>query len=231
METLPDDWDFCPGGPTEPTALDALDVRERQFVLAYAKCFTAYRAAIVAGYAESSASAAGARLLRDKRVLLAIYEQLESSGMTVEGVKGRVADMAFKTDLADFEEWMTTKSMTLDELREKGVPTWLIRKAKVKLLPDGTVVKEIELHDAQKALETAAKILGVLKEIEDKSTPAGDTTTVNVIVQQIMQSLQSLPSGMRIPLPAGIPQPGFASGPVKFFPPELEAVAVEVDHD
>ena len=83
------------------------------------------RAAITTGYREKSARTIAWRLLRKANISEALDEVMEKHGVTERRTTADIAQIAYSTDLADFQ-LLLDGSMTLEELRATGVDTPLI---------------------------------------------------------------------------------------------------------
>ncbi len=153
----------------------ALTTKQQLFVDAFlSNGFNATQAAITAGYSPNSAEAEASRTLRKVKVRALIEAHLADAGITRERVLQEMADIAFRTDLADYEPVMNGES--LQDLRGKGVDTRHIKKIKTSRRVVGTGKDaepfedvSLELKDATGMLDKLAKVL----RLYDGGQPAG----------------------------------------------------------
>lgn len=139
------------------------------FVAEYLSCFNAKKAAIAAGYSNtSSISNIAHTLINHPEIQEAIKEHLEATVMLADEVLMRLADHA-RGNLAYFLD----RNMNIDlERAEAQEHLHLLKKVKqrrtLRPLKDGTVIEvidtEIELHDPQKALELLGKHYALFQE-------------------------------------------------------------------
>lgn len=142
-------------------ALDKLTGKQRAFVLSYLdNGFNAHQAALAAGYSAKTARRTASENLSKPDIRAAIEVLLDAKGLTPEKIKVRMAEIAFSGDLADFEPFLSGDK-SLAELKAAGVPTHLLRSARVSPTAHG-VTRSIELCDPQRALDMLAKILGMV---------------------------------------------------------------------
>ena len=155
--------------------------KQRVFIEEYLTCWNASEAAKRAGYAHANHQAT--RLLSNVGIQEEIKRRIDEKAMSADEVLLRLADMA-RGDIGDF---MDIESMSFDldlkKAKEKGL-THLIKKARQRTVTSSkaqgqeeeeTNIIELELYDAQAALVTLGKHLGVFKE----DNPPKD---VNIIV-------------------------------------------------
>ena len=138
--------------------------KQRAFVEEYLIDFNATQAALRAGYSERTARSMGCENLTKPDIAAEIERRLDEKTMKADEVLTRLSDMA-RGDMGDF---LDIESMSFDlslrKAKELGL-THLIKKVKQRtvttLKKDGddeeTHYVEIELHDAQSALEKLGK--------------------------------------------------------------------------
>jgi len=112
------------------------------------------KAAILAGYSPHTAAFYASQILKKLKETEAFKVRLASIGLTQEEVRDRLAAHA-TGDLDDFLD--EHGNFDLEKAR-RFKKTKLIKKLKIK--PDGEI--EFELYDAQSALNTFAKMHGML---------------------------------------------------------------------
>ena len=95
-----------------------------------------------------------------------------ASGHEESRIFGRLANVAFRADVADFEPVLRGEK-TLEDLRAEGVDTRCIKAVATK----GSRITRVELHDPLKAIKTLAELAGIRKD------PALDSK--NVIDQSL----------------------------------------------
>lgn len=157
----------------------ALTRKQQVFVDEYLKCWNAAEAARRAGYSERSAYSQGWENLRKPEIKAAIEARLDEVHMSADEALRLLADMA-RGDLSDFMDLTPMGfSVTLVDKDEDGTikpkpKTRIIKKIKQKTT---TVIgkkesdedkeiheTEIELYDAQAALEKILRIHGKFKD-------------------------------------------------------------------
>ncbi len=153
----------------------ALTTKQRAFVDEYLiNGYNGTQAALTAGYSPNGADVQAFNLLRNTRIHALIEAHLADAGITRVRVLQEMADIAFRTDLADYESLLGDD---LRKLRESGVNTRHIKKFKtssrVLVTGDDDAVSfgdvSIELKDSAGMLKELAKILG----LHDTSRSAG----------------------------------------------------------
>ena len=168
---------------TALTESDGLTDQQRLFKDAYLRCWNATEAARRAGYA--CPAQAGWRLLRNVEISRQIEIELKAHHIGTNHVLARLGEMA-NINLNDFLD--EGGRVDLEKLRSKG---HLVKKYKAKvnrkLSTDEVEVSdvEIELHDAQHALELVGR----------KCKMFGPDVQLNVQIvafQQIYQDLMPL---------------------------------------
>jgi phage terminase small subunit len=156
--------------------------KQKVFIQEYLKDFNATQAAIRAGYSEHSARAIGSENLTKPDIADEIKAQVTEKIMSEDEIRMRLADIA-RGDLADLMaissvgfnfELMTTDSKGNRIVNPK---TKLIRKIKQKVTThsgrkedsdDTEIIEtELELYNAQQALEFLAKLAGLVTDKTD----------------------------------------------------------------
>lgn len=147
----------------ESPAFDALEDKQKAFVVAYLRHFNGARAAREAGYGEVRCRQDAYDLVSKGYIRAAIKEQMDRIGITPERIQSAYAEIAFSQDLADMQD--VFEGMSLQDLREAGVSTHLIHKFKatrrfVGKGEDAEPVEDvaIEVQDRLKALDALAKV-------------------------------------------------------------------------
>ena len=153
----------------------ALTTKQRAFVDEYLiNGYNGTQAALKAGYSPNGADVQAFNLLRNTKIHALIEAHLADAGITRERVLQEMADIAFRTDLADYESLLGDE---LRKLRESGVNTRHIKKFKtssrVLVAGDDDAVSlgdvSIELEDSTGMLDKLAKVL----RLYDGGQPAG----------------------------------------------------------
>ena len=168
-------------------ALDALNIRQRAFVMAYLQTGNATRAYVLAKYESKSPWVDASALLRNPKVALAVKEQIHRIGVTPERIESAHVGIAWGADPADFESLAEGKKPS--DLRKEGVDTRNIKRLTVKrrVLPgeDGDIVEEVtyELYDRQKSLDALSRLTGA-----GSAGPAAGLT-INVIGDAVLGDL------------------------------------------
>jgi hypothetical protein len=132
-----------------------LSDRQRQFCLAYVRCWSVTGAARQAGYKAPNAS--GQQLMLSRQVRRALADLMDYCGCTPERVKEALSEIAFGSDLADYEPWLEG-AVGLKALRRRGVNTSLIQTATIG--KDGQ--RRLSLYSRLDALTGLTRILGML---------------------------------------------------------------------
>lgn len=136
----------------------ALSNKQRAFIEAYlANGFNATKAAIAAGYAESSARVQGHRLITNANISALAAERIRAMAMTADEALARLSEHG-RGDMGDFAHVSTAADL------QKHPQSRLVKKIKRTIhyeeLPAGFIEEriEVELYDAQSAQ------LAILKE-------------------------------------------------------------------
>lgn len=153
--------------------------RYRIFAEAYVtNGFNATQAALTARYSERTAYSQGSRLLKNVEVQALISECMDQRTMSKSETAYRLSEHA-RADIRPFV------NLSSDEIAEHPL-AWLIKKYKItRRKLNSTVLEErveIELHDAQSALNTFAKHHGLLK----------DGVTINVNIEMVAQLFEAI---------------------------------------
>jgi phage terminase small subunit len=147
--------------------------KQQVFVDEYLRCFNAAEAARRAGYSERSAYSQGWENLRKPEIQALIQSRLDEVHMSADEALKLLADQA-RGDIGEIME-ATTFGYNFDMRRAKEIGfTRKIRKVKQKTVTimgkgedsEDTEIHtiEIELYDAQSALEKILRIQGKFKE-------------------------------------------------------------------
>jgi len=133
-----------------------LTTKQMAFVCAYLQCFNAAKAARQAGYSPESAKQAGTQNLAKPYLMDEIHRRLDAEGITPERIKIAYAEIAFDSDMADFEAWLASGA-TLKELRDKGFNTKLVKS--LSITAKGA---KIEMYSRKDALDSLARVSGMV---------------------------------------------------------------------
>ena len=178
---------------------DALEEWQRQFLLRYyehwngTKAYKQTRPDVKHDTARTDSS----RLLAKANVIAAMRETLDDIGIAAPRIKAAQAQMALGNDIADFAEILNNPDADLAELRDRGVPTKLIRRFKrrrrVQTNNQGeeivTTDVEIEPYNAQGSLDALQRIAGL-----DKSADGGTGGAVLLDIKVITVQGPALPA-------------------------------------
>ncbi len=130
--------------------------KQQIFINEFLKCFNATEAARRAGYSgnDNTLGVTGAKLVRNGKVKAAIDARLAESAMSANEVLKRLGDMA-RGDIGDFSEVELKGGLKDHPLSHlvKRMTTEVKEDANGKV----TYKAQIELYDAQSALNTLAK--------------------------------------------------------------------------
>jgi phage terminase small subunit len=149
-----------------------MNSKQEAFVNEYLKDHNATQAAIRAGYSKKTSYSIGQRLLKEVEISEAIKARIADKVMDSDEVLTRLADIA-RGDITDLMD-ITSMGFTIDLTGEggKNPNTKLIKKIKQKVTThiaknesdeDREVIEtEIELYSAQEALNTIAKLNGMI---------------------------------------------------------------------
>lgn len=148
----------------------ALTERQKKFALYYIQDPNATKAAKAAGYSEASAHYMGCETLKNPNVKAYIDKHLSEIEITSQRILAETAKVAF-ADMGDYAKVERGGEVTVTPFEKLGPgATRAIKKLKEKRSissgDDGDTVlhqqTEFELHDKLKALETLAKIRGMV---------------------------------------------------------------------
>lgn len=154
--------------------------KQRAFIKEYLRDFNGSKAAIRAGYSRKSAYAIGSELLKKPEIQKAIRQDLEERLMSADEDLKRLAEMA-RGDMGDFLDISSMSyQLDLNKAKELGI-THLIKKVRQKTVTtvdkDGheeeTNTIEIELYDAQEALNSIGKYHGLFVDRTELTGAAG----------------------------------------------------------
>jgi phage terminase small subunit len=174
--------------------------KQEAFVNEYLKDHNGTQAAIRAGYSKKTARTIASQLLAKLDISEAIKARIADKTMDSDEVLTRLADIARGdiTDLMDVTSMGFTIDLTGDGENGKNPNTKLIKKIKQKVTTylaknesqeDREIVEtEIELYSAQEALNTIAKLNGMIVEKMDV-TSKGEKVTSNEIYDRGISEL------------------------------------------
>jgi phage terminase small subunit len=162
-----------------------LNNKQEAFIREYLIDFNATQAAIRAGYSKRTAGVIGCENLTKPNISEAIKKHISEKTMTSDEVLTRLADMG-RGNLADLMD-VTTSGFTIELMKKDEAgnlivkpETKLIKKIKQKVTTylakkeseeDREIVEtEIELYSAQEALNTIAKLNGMITDKLDLTT-------------------------------------------------------------
>lgn len=153
-----------PVAPSKTPALDALEPRQQRFVREYLVDLNGTKAARRAGYSEKAAQEQASRLLSKAMVAAAVAELLAiETGVTRTRVIHELARLAFSDigDVADVDAKGNFKLKAFAKMQ----PDARVAIASIKQKPNEYgQEREIKLHDKLGALNTLAKVTGLLRD-------------------------------------------------------------------
>jgi len=161
----------------------ACSFQQQQYVLAYT-CgptrFNQVQSYRVAGYkSRKRAYLCAGKVHHHPKVQGAIAELLRLGGITEAFVSEKLGQQLAGADLADFQPFVQGKK-NLTELRDQGVNTAALAKARVTVEKDGSEHRAVQLRDPIPGLKTAANILGLTRHDENVNVNvAFDFTRMN----------------------------------------------------
>lgn len=160
--------------------------RQRVFIEEYLRCWNATEAALRAGYSERTAYSIGQENLKKPEIAAVIEFRLAEKHLSSDEALSLLADMA-RGDLGEFMD-VTPSGFVLDLLNDDGSRknTRLIRKIKQKVTTflakkesdeDREIIEtEIELYDAQAAIDKVLRVAGKYKDTLDLNVKSYDVT-------------------------------------------------------
>lgn len=163
-----------------------LTKKRRAFVEEYLQCWNATEAAKRAGYSERTARQQGSRLLSNVDISQEIQDRLQELQMGANEALALLADQA-RGDLGEFMD-ISSMGFNLSLLDEDGnrKNTRVIRKIKQKTTTfiakkesdeDREVHEvEIELYDAQSAIDKVLRVQGAYKDSVDVNVRSYEVT-------------------------------------------------------
>ena len=143
----------------------ALSAKQQAFVEHYLRCWNASEAARLAGYSEKTAGSIGYENLKKPQISEAIQERLAELKMGTDEVLLRLADHARAT----MEDFVNPELESVDLMRAAERDKLHLVKKFSRTTTDKSTNISIELYDAQSALVTMAKLLGMMKDEVDHS--------------------------------------------------------------
>lgn len=146
--------------------LPKLTVKQQIFIEEYCKHFNATRAALTAGYSETTAHSIGWENLRKPEIKSQVDAIVAAKVMTVDEAMLRLSDFAradFSSFLAIDDDNNVTVDLRSNVAQEKMFLIKKIRQTKRKLGDEIIDVStEIELHDAKDAVKSMLQMHGKL---------------------------------------------------------------------
>jgi phage terminase small subunit len=172
-----------------------LTPKQRLFVDYYLQCFNASEAARRAGYSPKTARQIGQENLTKPDIQAEIQERLKEVHMSADEALKLLADMA-RGDVAQIMEISSVGfNLNMSKAQEKGL-TRLIKKVKQKTVThiaksesdeDREVVDlEVELYDAQAALDKILRVAGKYKDLGSEENP------LSVVVKRVGVDVEKL---------------------------------------
>lgn len=145
--------------------------KQKAFIDAYLTTWNATKAAIKAGYAESTAYSQGSRLLKHVEIAEAIRQRIEESKLSADETLLSLAEIA-RGDMSDFFTVYGRVPVLDFEKAQRNGKLGLIKKLTMK---DDSI--SFELYDKQSALNTFAKHHGLLNDKIDI------TIDINIMIE------------------------------------------------
>lgn len=136
---------------------------QKGFVMEFPKDLNGTKAVIRAGYSERSAAVQASRLLRNAKVQVALQKAMQDRAARTEITQDRVlreiARIAFSS-IGEFTEWSEAGMRTIDSDKLSEDQLAAISEVTAAVTRRGYQVR-VKLHDKLKALELAARHLGL----------------------------------------------------------------------
>jgi phage terminase small subunit len=165
--------------------------KQEAFIREYLQDFNKTKAAIRAGYSEKTARAQGSRLFTNADIAGEIKARIAEKTMSSEEVLNRLADIA-RGDMSDLMSLSTMGfnfNLLIEDENGNRIPnpkTKLIKRIKQKVTTiteksgdeREIIDTDLELYSAQEALNTIAKLNGMIVEKMDV-TSKGEKVTPN----------------------------------------------------
>jgi len=114
----------------------------------------------------------GHKLLKHPQVQAPLSEVMCVLGMTPEWIKCLIMEIAAGADMADFEPYLQGEK-TLGQLRQDGVNTRLVRKARRTVEKDGGEHFTLVLAAPMPALKELVRIFGLITEKHEYTLRGG----------------------------------------------------------
>lgn len=172
-----------------------INMRERIFVANYLIDFNRKRAAIAAGYKESTANAAAYNLLNRKRVADAIEEGGRKKLQALEKTADDVFIQLQNTVFSDIRKVAPFTLDYLDDATAAAIQSVKLVKRRVndQMIgpPSYEDIVEFKLVDKNAAVLTLAKMMGLMG---DKT--GGEETEKNMSVKQLLDQIDGKDSGL-----------------------------------
>lgn len=141
----------------------ALSKRQTIFINEYLKCWNAAEAARRAGYSEKSARVIGSENLTKPDIANAIKQRIEEQAITGDEVLARLAKQA-RGSMSEFVRVLDGANIPMIDWKRAEQNGMLDLVKEIKIEQDSISFK---LYDAQSALVTLGKALGVLTDRTD----------------------------------------------------------------
>ena len=154
----------------EPSALEALKARDQQFAIIYVDnggngCDAYRRTRPQCTSNQKTVQKLASRLANTEKVTRAIQEVLRLKGFTAEGIHSKL--IGYATNKPSRFAPFLDGSKTLAELELEGVDSSCIQEILVIVKPGSNgdqVTRKLRFYDAQQAVTTLGKMLGLLDE-------------------------------------------------------------------
>lgn len=178
---------------------DTLAPLRQRFVEEYPKDLNATRAAVRAGYSESSAAVTGCNLLKDKRIVKALRKEFAKltrrNRIEQDRVAKELATLAY-SNIKTFCKWNAGGLLLIDSDHISDRDSICIKEIKEVVGPKSTTVS-LKLHDKLSALNTLARYVGMLD--GEKGKTETDEQKRDKMQSFVRQMFGSMPGTQRKP--------------------------------
>jgi len=174
---------------------------------------------------KKEADSGASQLLGNIRTTRAIQEALTERGLTPDAVRCKALAYVVN-DPQDFEPWFLNEK-TLKQLAAEGVDTTTIQEVLVTVKPTAQgdqITRKLRFYDAQQAVTTLGKMLGLLDERKSLTV----TATVTVAALDLRDKSDEKLARIQHTLSTGTTPPGLPQEVPTLLDPEKETIDADV---
>ena len=188
----------------KPVKTKELTPKQQLFVNEYLVDLNATQAAIRAGFSEKTAREQGYRMFTNVHIQGAIQQGLKKKLSKPDNLSDRVISELTKIAMVDIKDYLKFDKDGVVLKNSDDVDGTMINEVSSTTIENETeqgtnrrVNLKFKLHDKQKALETLAKYLGLLKTDREDDSQSNVTNNINTIVFQVIKTPEQIEAEKR----------------------------------